>query len=388
MGNIFEEFMMWIINRFGFIFLLPFFIFFVWILLIKLSQNKIVQKDALNKNAILLKSGVYTKIYFTLFSFIFSIFGVFLIYLSFEKSEYLFNSILGVIIGVIMCLIPIFLTLSILKEYYKISKGDYVIVVDKLMDKRYISNESASKSYWLLYFKDFFGKYNNFVKFHGMRKGDNCKEGEHFYLVFIKNDCVPYVFPEKEYLLEQCDNERLKKYEDIEDYVGIKKFVLKKEIIEEPVVLSKEKIINDYFDGRRRKSLLMDIFVILFITFCLVISFILSELLAIILVAIVWLFFVIMTFIKLKHFSSLINKIKAGEYTIKEDEVATLNEMIQYRDINELMSLKFKKYNKLVYVDKSKYSDVNVGQEFYLIFINGEKEPLVVYSKKNTLLEK
>ena len=95
-----------------------------------------------------------------------------------------------------------------------------------------------------------------------------------------------------------------------------------------------------------------------------------------------------MTIVNVKYSYCIINNIKNNNYEIKEDEVISLNNGIQYSDSNKMISFKFKNYKKIVYADKKYYTDVAIGDKFYLVFVKGEKAPINVYSIKNSILEK
>lgn len=177
-------------------------------ILIKRKKRQ-VKRDILDKYTILIDSGISSRIGLILFLLIFLIVGMIIIYLAIIKSEYLFNTVLGIIMGFLMCLIPIIITFNTIKLSIKIFNGNYIIVLDKLMDKYYYQDrsyngEGIDHSGWQLYFKDYFKTYDKYVKFKDLKQGNKYKEGDQFYLVFVKGEKAPiYVYSIKNSILEK-----------------------------------------------------------------------------------------------------------------------------------------------------------------------------------------
>lgn len=109
---------------------------------------------------------------------------------------------------------------------------------------------------------------------------------------------------------------------------------------------------------------------------------------AVITIVLAFLCLLIFTIIKIKYLVQIITNVKKDKYEIKEDEIVSLNNGIQYSDSNKMISFKFKNYKKIVYADKKYYDNPKIGDKFYLVFVKGDKEPIKVYDANYSLLEK
>ena len=83
----------------------------------------------------------------------------------------------------------------------------------------------------------------------------------------------------------------------------------------------------------------------------------------------------------------IIKNIKSGKFKITKDTVISLNDSVRFRDSNDIMSFKFNDYKKIVYVSKEEYKETNIGEEFYLVFVDGMKEILKIYPVKDNVLD-
>lgn len=94
-----------------------------------------------------------------------------------------------------------------------------------------------------------------------------------------------------------------------------------------------------------------------------------------------------MTVCKIKYLYTIIKNIKHNNFKIKIDTVTSLNNRVDFKDSNGVISFKFKNYKKIVYADKEDYNIIDIGDEFYLVFVKGEKEPVKVYRLKDSILD-
>ena len=119
-----------------------------------------------------------------------------------------------------LLLIGVLLTNSI-----KILTGKYIIVVDELMDKKYYYDsdmDGRDYSGWLLYFKKYFKKYNEYIKIYKESWDESNKKGDKFYLVFPQGGKTPYIFKCTDYKLDESEKDKLKTLEEALKYINKK----------------------------------------------------------------------------------------------------------------------------------------------------------------------
>lgn len=358
--------------------------------MIKRGRKKI-NRDVLNKHTILIDSGISSHVILTLFLLVFLIAGIIVIYLAINKSKNLDTMLAGIVGGSICCLLPIIISFNILKEAIKVLKKKYVIVVDELLDIYYYNDVGSDfdndHSGWQLYFKDFFKVYNQYVKIRNIGEGNKYNKGDQFYLVFVKGSRMPYVFSTNEYKLDPSERDKVKTLEEAKEYIKLKKFNLKAEVYNGKKVINPNTIIHDFFSKDEKITLLFfSICSIFLLIVCIGISF--FNLVASMVVLFMFICIVCITIVKIKYLYSIIRKIKRSQYEIKIDEVVSVNENLQYSDSNQITSIKFKNYDKIVYTNKKENYNAQVGDSFYLVFVKGETAPIHVYNTKNYILEK
>lgn len=354
-------------------------------------KKRKIKRDVLDKHNIIIDSGISRGVVFILFFMIFLIVGMICIYLAINKSENVFNMVCGIIVGIVVCVIPIIISYQNVEQLIKVLNGKYIIVLDELMDKYYYNDhsyngEGIDRSGWLLYFKDFFKTYNKYVKFKDWKEGHSYQEGDKFYLVFVKGNSIPYMFAANEYSLASSEKDKLKTLEEAEDYIKFEKFVLKKEVSEEKIVINKKRIIDDFFDKKEKNTILFYSLICIFLSAACIGTFFV-YLIASIVLLLMSILFIYITIVKVKYLYSIINNIKNDKYETKIDEIISLNEELRYSDSNGMISFRFKDYNKVVYVYKKDYENPKIGDKFYLVFVKGEEEPIKVYDMKNSVLE-
>lgn len=350
------------------------------------------KRDILDKRTILIDSGICSNVGLILFHLIFLIFGIIMIWAAINKAENTPTMICGVLFGIAMCIMPIIISFKSIKTLVNVLNGKYIIVEDELMDKYYYQDrsyhgEGIDHSGWKLYFKHYFKKYDKYIKYKDLHSGDNYQIGEKFYLVFVKGGNL-YEFRAKEYTLAPSEKDKLKTIDDVKDYMNLEEFVLEKEIPNETIIINKERIINDFFDKKRKTGLVVDILLpIGILLFGIIVYILFSVLIELILVFAVFVFFLIMNTTHIKHILNMLNQIKNNNYEVKEDEIVSLNNRLSYSDSNRMISFKLKNYKKIVYQDKKYFSDVKEGDKLYLVFVKGEKDPIKVYNAKYSTME-
>ena len=191
------------------------------------KRNKRKKKrDILDKKSIITDTNIMDRILAILVFGVLIIVGIILIYFSITKTEIRFNMITGIITGGLMWLLSAIFIIKTLSETIKILTGQYLIVIDKLLEKNYQSNtieidgSRENNSYWKLYFKDFSKKYDTHIRYNSIGRGKKFDIGDEFYLVFVKgNGTVPYVYPVQEYKLEESQKSKIKTLEEAEKYI-------------------------------------------------------------------------------------------------------------------------------------------------------------------------
>lgn len=389
-----EELILKILGNIHIVFLGIFILSFVVPIIISITRSKIKEK-VLNKYSIFMDSVAFSRMTAIFVMLLFLSVGLIVMYLSSREYELDKNkSIGGIICSFIFIVPPIIFIIKTLKETIKILTGKYVIIIDQLMDKNYYNDhgyfgfEGVDHSGWLLYFRDYLKKYNEKIKIINMKRGDLAKKGDNFYLVFVKGNKYPYIYECKKYELEKYEKDKLKTIDEVKGYISKKEFVLEKLEQSERSIINKDKIKKDFTKAGHRKTsiilALVSIFLILFLLMSIFDFKNLTVTIIILLLTVIWIF---LTIVKIKYILTIYSNINKGNFKIKEDEVISLNDRIQYSDSNSVISFKFKNYKKIVYEDKRVYHDTQVGDKFYLVFIKGEKEPIMVYNAKNSVIK-
>lgn len=357
--------------------------------LIRKKKRKI-KSDILDKYTIMNSSE---NVGLSLFHIIVFIIGLFVIYIAINITEN--NSAMrdGIIFGIIICLYSMIIIFKPIKAATIIKKGEYVIILDELMDKYYYNAHAFSgeidSSGWQLYFKDFFKKYNKYIYFRYLKEGNEYKIGDKFYLVFMRQRKIPLIFPANEYTLAQSEKDKLKTINEVDNYIKLEKFILKEENNNKKSTINRERIVDDFFDKHQKLTVLFNSLAIFFILLSgiLVYKFY-FNLGGLLVISLVFVCFLLMSIVKIKYLLTIINNIKKGNYKIEEDVVVSLNSNLQFRNSNEMISFKFENYNKIVYADKKDYLNSKIGDKFYLVFVKGEKEPIKIYNVNSFTLDK
>lgn len=368
-------------------FVIIFFIISIIYSMIKEKKRK-KSKDVLDKKTIMINYGSTLGI--VLFIILFII-GLIIFYASI-KSKITFNIIIGIFCSVVFCIIPsIIIISSKIKTATNILKGNYIIVEDELLDKKYSNNSNRKK--WSLYFKEFFKTYNRCI--YETSKGNEYKIGDKFYLVFEKKARFPNIYKVSEYKLEEKEKSKLMTLEEAKKYINLEEFVLKKETSKEKNNINPKNIINDFYNKKKKQKVIIEVALTLVLIVALIMTikfyslFDITTLILILLSIILYLItFLIESIVDIKCFFTIINDIKNNKYEIKEDEIISLNNNLSFSDSNTMISFKLKNYKKIVYEYKKDFLDTLPGDKLYLVFVKGKKEPIKVYNVKNSIIEK
>lgn len=367
-------------------------------------EQREVEKALLDKKNIIFESEAARDLLILIpFSLVFFTFGGLMICSFIHTGVDTSSSVVTLIFGIILCFIPTIIILNKLIIIIKILKGKYVIVIDELKyiyynsDYDYDSESNYSdRSAWYLYFKDFFKAYDKRVLVNNYRDGNKYRKGNKFYLVFLKGSKEPYIFSFKEYTLPPEAKDKLKNLDEIKDYINIKKINLKSN--NDNIIINKSQIKKDFNRLGHKKTAIF--FTLISISMLILISTILvliaknlisisfEYIIALIIMPLMLIFDIFMSFIKIKYVCQIYSNIRKGNIKIIEDEVIALNRNISYVYSNKMISFKFKNYNKLFYADKKEYSDIKIGDKFYLVFVKGENNVIKAYDAKRSTLDK
>ena len=371
------------------------FICFIVPIIVIIFKNKNLKntKGILNRDSIIVNSNIYFRVWTILLLTFFFAVGLITIYLALNTTNVVYNKVVGTIFGSTVSLISVTMTIYILKEYIKVLTSQYVIVIDELSDKYYYSDrprggDDIDQSGYQLYFKDYYKKYNSFITIPDIKIGEKYNIGDKFYLVFIKGNKRPYVFSTNDFTLDSSEKDKLKNLNDASNYINLKEFVLANNTPKEKVIINKNKIKKDFNRTGHVKTVIAYILICLFLIILSILSAIyFKNLTGTIITLIILVLFGTLAIIKTVYVLKINNNIVNGRINIKEDEVISLNNLIEYRDSNSMISFKFKNYPKIVFENKSEYYDTKIGDQFYLVFVKGEKEPIKVYNKKDCSLD-
>lgn len=388
-----EKIALFFVENSSLIFAIIFIFGFVLPIILKSKRRSKVAKhgDVLTSRTILVESNYYLSMFFILVLLIFIFGGLLIIYLGITKSPNMTSVIMSFIFGGLLIVFPLSMMIKSIISCREILKGNYVIIEDVLKDKEQIRNldldtEGATRSdKYYLYFENYFKKYDKRV-FTDADVYHNAKIGDKFYLVFTKKNC--FAFNANSYKLETTD--KIISIDELGNYIYLEKNTDKKDEIKNgKIIINKSKVKNDFKKSGHQYNAVF--FVIC--CFALIISSILSifvfkNLISIIISLISTFVFMYITFIKIKYIYTTYKNINSGLFEIKEDEIILLNRGVEFKDSNDVISFKFKDYKNIIYGYKKDYPDVKIGDKFYLIFINGEKEPIGVYNSNDSILEK
>ena len=291
------------------------------------------------------------------------------------------DNIIAMIIMSMFIFVPLISIINLNPPVFKVMRGKYVIVEDILADKRMVTHSENPNSYYL-YFQNYFKIYNHQTTttyFTYMKS----EIGDKFYLVFCGKEVL--VFRQGDYILDMNEREKVVDINHLEDYIRIEKHekrINKEEKLSEIEEITKNILIEECKKTPESKNayiVMGSILLILLIIAVLNQSFVGVA------------FFVYILWVCIKGVNELNKKIKTriskvvnNEFGIICDYVDTIGEDVDFSSSNEYTSLKFKntKYLEIGKIEELK--DAHIGDEYYLVYLNGEKEPLAIYNAKYT----
>ena len=97
-------------------------------------------------------------------------------------------------------------------------------------------------------------------------------------------------------------------------------------------------------------------------------------------------FFITFAFIKIRYVSKVLKDIKNGKIIVKEDEVLKFNNNSNYSDVNVARTIRFKKIKGSYLVRMKEFYDTKIGDICYIIYVESEKEPILIYNKNSISL--
>lgn len=371
-------------------------LFVVGFILIQNNKNKkkssvVESKDALEiltNKTILDESQFQLNIFLKFFLIVFSIVGLIIIYIGVTFTDVLANKIASIVFGSIFFFVPFIIFIYLTAKYRRILKGKYVIVEDVLMDKKRYNNYSIDSNknddWFYLYFEEYFKKYDKKILVNS-DVFNKAEIGDKFYIVFTKSDY--FVFNSKNYKL--IDYNKVISIDELGNYIKIKKQETDSSLNEnkEIMVINKERIKNDFSKfGHRKTAVIFIIFCMGMIFLLYLSSFVFKDIIVSVVLLIITCFWIFLTFLKVKYVYNIYRNIKKGNYKIKEDVIVSLDNGLEYKDSNKLISFKFQNYKKIVYTDRRENYDAKIGDKYYLVFVKGEKEPIGIYAVKTNVL--
>lgn len=138
----------------------------------------------------------------------------------------------------------------------------------------------------------------------------------------------------------------------------------------------------------KRKTILFNFFALFLCLVPLIGSILYKNVIAILLISTVVCFWIFGLSMTIKYVHKIRKNIKNGNFTIKEDEIASINDASKFKETNSIISLKFKNYKRKIDVSKKEYNNVKVGDKYYLVFIDEYYNGPIMYDSKNSVIEK
>lgn len=346
------------------------------------KKNREEGKITLTPRTIASESGVMYQLPIIIFLGIFLFVGVMIISQGIFMPTNSTNKLLTIIFGSIFVLIPLLLVVNILKKNIQILTGNYVVLKDVLKDKDYyISSGDDKDEYYYLFFENSFEKFDKKISV-SKSVYQEANIGDEFYLVFAKKSV--YAFNTRYY--EFADYSKSIHIEELDEYLNEKEFELEKNT--EIIHINKKQITDDFLSDGERKTCIIFLLSSLFVIAVAVGTILLDTgwiaNLIVLLFATVWIF---LAAVKIKYVIGIVWNIKRDNFKIKVDKVVSLNNNIDYKDSNVMTSFKFENYKNIVYAKKKYYNDVAIGDDFYLVFVKGNDEPIRAYHCKQSVLE-
>lgn len=344
--------------------------------------------NILNKKSILKQLGFGGHLFIIFISTIFLIASIIFIWQSIVERTDTIPFILNIILGFIIFIFSFYFIFYVLRIIINIQNKNYIIILDELMDKYYyrdVPSTEVDNSAWHLYFKEYFRLYNKKVRIIHYQIGNRYKAGDKFYLVFVKGKKNPFIFAVNEYELGITEQEKISSFSEASDYINFKKFTIKENDNKGAVTVDKKRLIRDFLDINKIVNALICTLVSVFAIIMIVTFW--EEGLPVIIIGFMFLLvFGLISVSNINYMIRIVTNIRKNRYVIKIDKVVSINEETNYRSLNSQIKLKFEDYKENIYVERKYYNSVRVGDEFYLVFIKGNYEPIKIYNVKENIL--
>lgn len=302
------------------------------------------------------------------------------------------NSYIGIymmLFGSLLIAIFSIATIRKVRPIINVLRGNYVVIKDVLKDRdeRYHhDSDKHRRPLRLFYFKDYFTKFNSGVVVT-KELFERSLNGDEFYLIFIRGEnTLAYRCKEAQIAPEVA--KKIIPIEKLKDYTKEKEFKIKeKDPFLEKKDVNKSDIVWDTFKKRIPTIFIYFIVSAFLISSIFFILFVFEvNKLAVILVILMLFVVVAMLVLQIGFIFKVNSSMKNNKYVVKLDTVMSINERFGFKDTNNLVKLKFKNTKKSVILKRVEFPNVQVDDEFYLIFIGGESEPIEVYDKRDVNL--
>jgi len=284
------------------------------------------------------------------------------------------------------------LLIKTLKQYKALKLGNFLILLDKILyirdafnsvdtplnEKRsYISLEKYTKNT-----NERIGMYT--YELDGVKEGDKC------ILIFSQNHSYPFlVYPGKDIIIDESLQKNIVDITEFLTQVESKEKNKKtSEAASVPRTLTIKALLNDAIDKSQKLTTLF----ISLLVFVLAVSIILIltsdsiefSFIVYFLLFLILLFLIIWDVLKIKYLLKIKKHIKEKKFSLKRD-VVIQEKINQAHGAN---ALKFKNYKKNVYFDETtdEYYNTKIGDEFYMLFVKGESEPIKIYNAKYVII--
>lgn len=357
-----------------------FLVVFVFCIVVPMLYSTIRNKKTnkiLNSKTIILDTLIMNRIFVFPFYIIIILMGTGVLFSSRVEGK---THIVVAVIGCMLILLPLISMLRTLFSIINILNGNYETSMDVLKEKERMSTGSGEhrRRIYYLYFEEYYKKYNKAVSVP-YKVYKNAKTNDVFYLVFVKGFKYPFVFNADEYLL--IDNDVVD-FKDVDILENKKTVEYKREDTGNLITLTNDFILKNLLNKNEKISVIALIGCTIFLIVAFVFAFT-SGFSVILIVGFMLAIFGFVTYSKIKYLIETRSKIKNGDYRMETDVVSGINDNINFKETNELMSLTFEKHLKPIKVSKKLFFDTKEGDKFYLVYVSGVIEPIQVYDVKH-----
>ena len=322
-----------------------------------------------------------------LFELIMMGFGLLAFVTLLSQKDFEGNKTLTLLFCSIFIIIPL---ISLIKKFIisqKLKTTDFVVITDTLRDKEIyeytqMSDSTSRDCDYLLYFDNYYTKYNKTIKVN-IAVYDEARKNDKFYLVFVGKKIL--AFNTNKYVLDDAASEKLIDIEELSNYINIKEYETKND--GEVKNLTKKRIIKDFKKDQRFTVIMQTILTIFLITLTIGFFIMFKNILALIVMLLFTIFISFIAIVKISFVIKVISSIKKDNFSIKLDRLVSLNKSVEFKEQHNIVTFKFQNYKKTFYDAKKNYINPCENDEFYLVFIKGESDPVKVYQRKYVTLD-